>query len=290
MLRVALVLISYLVAVNLAFAQAAQTPSDSRLKRIGASKTIKIGYRTDATPFSFVNPQNPKEPTGYTIELCKLVVASIQKQLGLQNLKTEWVQVTSQSRFEAIAKRQADMECAASTITLGRMKQVDFSSIVFVDTTGIVAKADAGINSAADLAGKKVVVIGGTTNERVLLALKAEGKLNVNLVTARDRGEAVGILEGGNADAFASDKLLLLGANIRDASKFKMLPDDLSHEPYGIALPRGDWALRLAVNTGLAQAYRSGEAFQLFQKWFSPVGLRPGVWMLAAFHFGAMAE
>jgi ABC-type amino acid transport substrate-binding protein len=70
-----------------------------------------------------------------------------------------------------------------------------------------------------------------------------------------------------------SDKLLLLGTNIGDLTAFKLLPDDFSFEPYGIALPRGDWALRLAVNTGLAQTYRSGKAHEIFKKWFEQIGL-----------------
>ncbi len=40
-----------------------QVPPNSRLKAIAASKTIKIAYRTDARPFSFVNDK--KEPAGF---------------------------------------------------------------------------------------------------------------------------------------------------------------------------------------------------------------------------------
>jgi len=64
------------IAASDALAQA----TTGRLKAIAASKTIKIAYRTDAAPFSFVNERN--EITGYTIELCKMIVASLQQQLG----------------------------------------------------------------------------------------------------------------------------------------------------------------------------------------------------------------
>jgi glutamate/aspartate transport system substrate-binding protein len=97
-------------------------------------------------------------------------------------------------------------------------------------------------------------------------------------------------LSDGTADAFASDKLLLAGAQFSDANGLTLLPDDLSFEPYGIALPRGDWALRLAVNTGLAQAYRSGQALEIFKKWFEQIGLRPGDVMRAVYVFGAFPE
>ena len=64
-----------------AFAQT-DIPSNSRLKTIANTKTIKIAYRTDARPFSFVNEKN--EPVGFTIDLCKLVVNSIERQSGVR--------------------------------------------------------------------------------------------------------------------------------------------------------------------------------------------------------------
>ena len=57
-----------------------------------------------------------------------------------------------------------------------------------------------------------------------------------------------------------------------------------------VHLPRGDWALRLAVNTGLAQTYRNGQALEIFRKWFEPVGLRINGVMLAVYQFGALPD
>ena len=75
----------------------------------------------------------------------------------------------------------------------------------------------------------------------------------MTLVRVKDRAEGIAALEGGKADAYASDKLLLVGAKFSDPEGDELLPDDLSIEPYAIVLPRGDWALRLAVNTGAGQ-------------------------------------
>ena len=68
-----------------------QVPSNSRLKTIASAKVVKIAYRTDARPFSFVNNN---QPVGYSIDLCKLVVTSIERQLNSGSLKIEWVPVT----------------------------------------------------------------------------------------------------------------------------------------------------------------------------------------------------
>ena len=60
-----------------------------------------------------------------------------------------------------------------------------------------------------------------------------------------------------------------------------MLPDDLSIEPYAIVFPpRGDWAFRLAVNTGLAKIFRDGRtAQQIFEKVIFRSAARPVAWL-----------
>jgi len=230
------------------------------------------------------------EPTGYTIDICKAVVTSLEKRLNIAGLKVQWVPVTAQSRFEAVASGKADLECGSSTITLSRMKQVDFSSIVFVESTGLAVKTASGITSLKDMVGKKIAVIAGTTNEKVVAARSDQLQLNATIVRVKDRDEAVAALESGTADAFANDKLLLIGTRFKDPQALRMLPDDLSIESYAIVLPRGDWELRLAVNTALAQIYRSGEVMTIFNKWFSPIGAQPSLLLQATYTLGALSE
>ena len=126
----ALAAFAFVAAANDAAAQALE----GRLKTIVSTKKIKIAHRVDSVPFSFVNDR--KQPTGYTVDVCKSVVASLEKQFKVTGIEIQWVPVTSQTRFDAVAKGQADIECGASTVTLSRMKQVDFSNYVFVESTG----------------------------------------------------------------------------------------------------------------------------------------------------------
>jgi ABC-type amino acid transport substrate-binding protein len=286
MLRV----LASLVALFFVTVASAQTviPSDSRLKVIAATKVIKIAYRSDASPFSFLSAA--KEQVGYSIDVCKLVVGSIQNQLGLDQLKIEWVPVSVQSRFSAVAAGKADMECGSSTVTLGRMKEVDFSSFIFLETTGLVVSKASDIRTFADMAGKRIAAIAGTTNENAIIAQLKGQKVEATLVSVKDAAEGVAMLEAGNVDGYASDKLLLVGAGLKDPGKFTMLPDDLSVEPYAITLPRGDWGLRLAVNTGLAQIYRRGEIVGVFKKWFDQVGLQMSPALRITYGLGALAD
>jgi glutamate/aspartate transport system substrate-binding protein len=262
---------------------------DGRLKKIAQTKTIVVGYRSDAMPFSF--SADGKQIDGYTIDLCKRVVTSIGRQLNIPSLQTKWVPVTSQSRFDAVAKGSVDMECGASTITLSRMKQVDFSSVIFVETTNLLVKASPGPRSLSEMSGKKIAVVAGTTNERALNAQIKRRLLNTTVVPFKSRDEAFAAFDEGKADAYASDRLLLLGAatKAKDPKSLVLLPEELSIEPYGIVLPRGDAAFRLAVNTGLAQTYASGEVIEIFRRWFDNVGA-PTPILISAYALGAIPE
>jgi len=279
-----------LLALVLFAATTAQAQTlDGRLKKIAETRAISIAYRADAVPFSFADAG--KQPEGFAIDLCKRVVNSIERQLGITGLKVNWVPVTVQTRFEAVAKGSADMECGSSTITLARMKQVDFSSITFVETTGLLARTDSGLRSLSDMSGKRIAVVAGTTNEGAINAQLKRRQMNATVLPFKSRDEAMAALEEGKADAFASDRLLLVGAGAKakDPRSLTLLPDQLSFEPYGIVLPRGDAGLRLAVNTGLAQIYGGDEIVEIFRRWFGALGRPPAV-LEAAYILGAIPE
>jgi glutamate/aspartate transport system substrate-binding protein len=287
MLRAGLASVAFTAIALIGADCAVAQTTGGRLKSIGESKTIRIAHRADAVPFSYFSKDGP---AGYTIDVCKLVVASLERQLGVQNMKIEWVPVTTQTRFDVIVKGAADLECGSSTVTLGRMKQVDFSNYVFVESTGLAVRRDAGINGLKDVGGKKIAVIAGTSNEKAVALLNQQLQLNAIVVPAKDRDEAVAALDSKQVDAFAWDKLLLIGAQYKDRENILLLPDDLSIEPYAIALPRGDWELRLAVNTALGEIFRTGEAKRIFYRWFGSISAQPTVLLGSVYLLGALPE
>jgi len=277
------------LAPTFAFAQMATAPFEGRLKKIQESKTIAIAYRTDALPFSFEDKD--KKPSGYTVDLCKGVVGVIERQIGVAPLQVKWVPVTTQTRFSTIASGQADMECGASTVTLGRMKEVGFSTLTFVDGTGILVRSSTAANSLMELANKKIGVIAGTSNERALAeALKAK-VVTATVVTVASREQGLEQLEAGTLDAFAGDRVLLVGlaSRSKDQKSLALLADALSYEPYAIALPRGDWALKQSVDAALAQIFKSAALPELYARWFASLG-RPSPALEFMYALGRLPE
>jgi ABC-type amino acid transport substrate-binding protein len=121
------------------------------------------------------------------------------------------------------------------------------SRAVFVDDRAVVRKSRARI--LGGLAGKKIAVVGGTTNQRAVEAALKKQLVSATVVTVKNRDEGIAALEAGTVDALASDKILLVGlaGKVKDPSQYELLADDLGFEPYGIVLPRGDASFRLAV-------------------------------------------
>ena len=241
---------------------------DGALKRIRDTKTVRIAYRTDALPFSY---EDNKQPVGYTVDLCKQVVASLEQQLKVQPIAVKWIAATSQNRIELVRKGEADMECGATTATFSRMEQVDFSSPVFVDTTGVLVRRAVGARSLSGLAGKKIVVVAGTSNQKALEKALKKDLVSATVVAVKSREEAVAALEKGTADAMASDQILLVGlsSKLKD-EQYGLLDQDLGYEPYAIVLPRNDASLRLAVNRALAGIYASDSIVEVFRHAFGP--------------------
>ena len=279
------------IAVTLALASPAalaQTAPDT-LAKIKAAKSITVAFSGDSLPFSYVESGN--QPAGYSIDLCKRVIAAIGRSVGMQDIKVNWVVDTVPNRVAMIGSGKADLECANTTVSQSRMKEVDFSNLIFVDGGGFLIRSDSSINGFGDLAGKSVAVTAGTTTEKRLNDMLKLRLVNAKVVTVKDGVEGVAMLESGAVAAFASDKIKLIGlaAQAKNPNTFAMLAEDLSFEPLAFMVPRNDSAFRFEVNKALTQVYLSGEIEPIFGKWLGKLG-RPSGLLAAMYLLNSIPE
>jgi glutamate/aspartate transport system substrate-binding protein len=240
----------------------------STLEKIKKAKTITMGYRESSFPFSFIGED--KKPAGYSVDLCTRIAAGIQQQLGLSDLASKWVIVTPENRLAMVTNGTVDLECGSTTNTLSRQEQVDFSYMTFVDGGSLLVSSSANITRLSDIAGKRVAVVPGTTTEKVMAEALQKANLKVQMVKVKEHAEGIAALEKGTADAYASDRVILIGLAMtsKDPAKLALADQYFSYEPYGLMLRRGDAEFRLAVNRVLARLYRSGEIVQVYERWF----------------------
>lgn len=219
------------------------------------------------------------------------MIAGIARAVGEPNLKVNWKIGTTAERLAMVADGRAELECGNTTPTLGRMKGVDFSSMVFVDSSGLMVRRDAKATRFGELGGKKIAVIGGTTTETRLRDALKERLVNAEVIRVRESAEAMTMLDAGSVDAFASDKLKLVGAALqsKDAKALAVLEENISLEPYAFAVPRNDSAYRLEVNRALAQVFSGGELQSIFGRWFGSLGPPSGL-LLSLYALNALPE
>ena len=253
-------------APALAQPQAPETLTGT-LAKVRQAGAITIGYRESSVPFSFLNARG--EPIGYSIELCRALVTAIEDAVN-KSLAIKWAPVTSDSRIDAVESGAVDLECGSTTNNLERQKRVSFSPTMFVSGTKVLVKKGSPIKSFRDLAGKRVAVTAGTTNEKTLRELSQKFKLGVNLVVARDHADSFGLVKSGQADAFATDDVLLYGLIARDAAKaeYEVVGDYLSYDPYGIMYRKGDAQLGKVINDTFQVLAEDGEIERQYKRWF----------------------
>jgi glutamate/aspartate transport system substrate-binding protein len=255
----------------------AAQPLEGTLKRIKDTGAIRIGFRENSAPFSFLGPD--RKPQGYSIDLCERIARAAQQEVGLANLNIQWVPVTVESRAGAVANGTVDIECGSTTATLSRMGTVDFTSLTFVDGGGFLVSRASGIQGVTDLAGKRVAVIPGTTTERALREELQKTGVAATMVNVSDHNRGFAALDGGQADAYASDRVILVGLLIQAnaAAKYGIADQQFSYEPYAFMVRRNDSAFRLVANRTLARIYRSGDIGPIYAKWFSQLGSPGGL-------------
>jgi ABC-type amino acid transport substrate-binding protein len=256
------------------------------LDRIKATKTINLGYRDSSVPFSFVGTD--QKPTGYSVELCQRVADDLKRDLQIPDLAVKWTLVTVESRMAAVQNGTIDLECGSTTNTLSRQSQVDFSLTTFVTGASLLALKE---TATANLSGLRIAVIPGTTTERVLKEALNKSSTTVTLIPVKDHADGRTALEQKTADAYASDREILIGLVLtaQKPGDFILVDRYFSYEPYALMLRRNDPDFRIAVDRSLARLYRSGEVITIYRRWLGSLGA-PDALQLATWAIQGLPE
>lgn len=254
-----------LAALLIAGTLASGAMAQSVLQQIQTRGQINVGYRVDASPFSFRDGKG--QPAGYMMDLCQSAVQRVQAATG-KVLRVNPVEVPVDQVMRYLQSGTVDMLCSATSDTPERRSAMAFSHPVFLAQTRVLVRAVDNITSVDQLRDQSVVVIGRTTADT--LATQRAADQGWKVVRALDAVAAMGQLELGWVKGYLRDDVLLLTqlAQGRNPEAYTLLPQTLSTEPIAIAVRQGDPQLLQAVNDALAQAGRSGLLEASYQRWF----------------------
>ncbi|MEM1314115.1 MAG: transporter substrate-binding domain-containing protein, partial [Pseudomonadota bacterium] len=180
--------------------------AETVLERMARTGEIRLAVRQDAPPHSWLQAGVAR---GYTVEVCLEAAKRIANAAGLPGLSYVYVPVTAADRFVAIAEGRADLLCGASTVTLARRAQVEFSLATFVDGAGLMLRRGEE-SDFSGLAGKTLGVLEGTTTAEALRVTLEGVGMQAEVAAQETHDSAVAALIGGEIDAYFADHSILM--------------------------------------------------------------------------------
>jgi glutamate transport system substrate-binding protein len=228
--------------------------ADSTLGKIQSKGEITIGVKFDVPPFGVKNPQSG-EVEGFDIEMGKAVAAKL-------GVKPKFIEAISDNRIPFLEDGTADLILSTMTINEERVQQIEFSDPYFIARGRVLVPGDSSINGVADLAGKNVCTALGSTYEANLKKQAPEAKLKL----VDSYSECLELVQNGAVDAVSTDDVILTGMIIQDDT-LKLVGDELTQEPYGAGIKKGDTQMVDFVN-GVFQGLKDdGTWAKLHQEW-----------------------
>ncbi|MDO8694600.1 MAG: transporter substrate-binding domain-containing protein [Sheuella sp.] len=210
---------------------------------------------TDATfpPMEFVKDG---QRTGFDIDL----VEALGKEMGR---KIEWIDIDFKGLIPALQSGRADMAMSAIYITDERRKVVDFSDPYYAGGLVVLAKKAGPVKTLKDLDGRKVSVQVGTKSVQFL----KDNFPKAERIEVEKNQEMFNLAQIGRADAAVTGKP---AAKLYAQSHPDMivLPEQITTEEYGMAIPKNQPATTQAINAALKAIKTNGTYDKLVAKWF----------------------
>lgn len=186
------------LALSLLFAAAALAASRARtLQDIKDSGTLVIGVFSDKKPFGYVDENGDYQ--GYDVYFARRLAQDLGVELKL-------VSVDAPNCVEYLTSAKVDIILANFTVIPARAEVVDFALPYMKVALGMVSPDSALITTAAQLAGKTLIVSKGTTAETYF----AENHPEVRLLKFDTYTEAFNALLDGRGDALSTDNTEVL--------------------------------------------------------------------------------
>ncbi len=255
-----------LAAVLALCALPAAAEAASAVDRIRQSGVFKLGYRTDARPYSYRDGKG--QPAGYVVDLCREVATAVAAE-ARSPVRIEYVPVPAGERFEAVREGRIDVLCDPTSVTLARRELVDFSIPTFLDGASVLSRTGRPVQRFEDMKGRRVGVLRGTTSEEALRGALSDLDIRAEVITAPNHQAGLDMLTSDKVDAYFADRGIVAALLYEGRMPgFQLSGQYFSYETYALALPRDDSAFRLLVDRTLARLYRTGRIDAILTRTF----------------------
>ncbi len=240
---------------------------------VGADNVLTVGFDQDFPPYGYVD-EATGEYTGFDLDLAAEVAAR-------NGWAVEYKPINWDSKD--LELDSGSIDCIWNGFTIeGREDGYSFTSPYMDNSQVVVVRADSGISSLGDLAGKNVMVQADSAALSLLSTGGDQADLAAtfgNLQTTPEYNTAFMELESGAVDAVAID-LPVAKFNIQGKeSIFKILDEQLNSEHYAVGAKKGNTELCEEIEASLKEMTSDGTVQRLCEK-YANQGIGYDMWIL----------
>jgi polar amino acid transport system substrate-binding protein len=242
----------FLMMISFLLIPACSTDKGDSLTRIRNTGQISFAMSGAFPPFSFYTDKN--ELVGFDVDVAR----EVAKRLGVKVkiVTTEWSSI-----IQGLRSGDYDGILGSMAVTEERLKLVVFSVPYYYTGAQLMVRANAFFKSPADLKGRTIGVVGGTTYEN---DAKLLGASRIRLYSGDN--QTIHELHKGVLDGAITDKVV--GSYLMNCGQFdiKRLGVLLRSENIAVAFRKEDVALLKKVNKILETMRKDGSLDDLLKK------------------------
>lgn len=220
---------------------------------------LVAGVKDSLPPFGYVDEKS-RQIVGYDIDFINAIARKLKVRVELKP-------VTSASRMPQLQEGHIDIIAATMTKNAERAKVIDFSHTYFFTGQKFITRKGS-VHSLKDLDGKKIGTTKGSTSEQNV----KKSIPGATVLSFDDYPQAFLALIQGKVAAVTTDEAILAGilSKAPNRSQYEIPNVQISDEPYGLGMRKGDKNFEAFVNKTLLEMEKTGEARKIFEKWFGP--------------------
>jgi polar amino acid transport system substrate-binding protein len=226
-----------------------------------AGKKLVMVTSADYPPYQFRKTDSGNsEIVGFDIDIAKYIAQKLGYKLEIRDVDFSGI-------IPALQSGRANFAMSGMTPTAERKKNVAFSDLYYEAKNTIVSQKTSNLKTPADLAGKKVGVELGTTQEKTAKALK-----DVQVVALNRPGSIIQDLKSKRLDAAILEDTVAKGYVAKNPELiYEPIPTTSEEAGSAIAFPKNS-PLVNSFNQVLREMKQNGELQKLVTKWFGSDG------------------
>ena len=237
----------------MAVAQAANADALDDIKKAGK---IRIAIDLGVPPYGMTDDK--MQPSGSDVETAK----ALAKDWGLE---FELVPTTGATRIPSLQTGKADLVISTLSITPERAKVIDFSKGYAVLRTVIAAPKSIDVKKLADLDGKTVGTVRGTTHDT---QLTKEGPKRMKLVRYEDDATEGQAFLSGQVDIFSTAEMLVGQLDKKNPARQVEVKFVLDNFKLAIGVKKDEARLLEEVNKWVSAKLKDGTLNAIYKKQF----------------------